>query len=145
MELTPEIRQRLKTLMESKKETGYTLNRKLGISATTIGNYLNGKITKADNTKIKAMCDLWGVDMEWLETGTDIVQQPQETETEENRPEQLLKQILLKLNAKDDQYNNIRKDLHLIRDNINVIRKEILNLKKEINHSKTDSSNIQPE
>lgn len=25
MELTPEIRQRLKTLMESKNETGYTL------------------------------------------------------------------------------------------------------------------------
>lgn len=63
MELTPEIRERLKEIMNSNNDTGYTLNKKLGISATTIGNYLNGKITKADNTKLKAMCDLWGIDL----------------------------------------------------------------------------------
>ena len=136
MELTPEIRQRLKTLMESKRETGYTLNRKLGISATTISNYLNGKITKADNTKIKAMCDLWGVDMEWLETGLDIVQHPKEIEPEDNSPEYLLKQILMKLNGKDDQYSNIRKDIHLIRENINTIRQELNRLREEFTQSK---------
>ena len=73
MELTPEIRERLKEIMNSNNDTGYTLNKKLGISATTIGNYLNGKITKADNTKLKAMCDLWGIDLLWLETGQDMV------------------------------------------------------------------------
>ena len=44
MELTPEIRERLKEIMNSNNDTGYTLNKKLGISATTIGNYLNGKM-----------------------------------------------------------------------------------------------------
>lgn len=139
MELTPEIRQRLKTLMESKKDTGYTLNRKLGISATTIGNYLNGKITKADNTKIKAMCDLWGVDMEWLATGQDMVQHPKETEPENVSPEDLLRQILIKLNGKDAQYSNIRKDILLIRDNLNSIRKELISIKEQMQNHQADS------
>ena len=56
MELTPEIQKRLLHFMKLKKETGYTIHQKTGISATTIGNYLNGKVKKADNTKIKVIC-----------------------------------------------------------------------------------------
>ncbi|MDE5612921.1 MAG: helix-turn-helix domain-containing protein [Odoribacter sp.] len=134
MELTPEIRERLKTLMESRKETGYTLNRKLGISATTIGNYLNGKITKADNTKIKAMCDLWGVDMKWLETGLHTVQSAEEINPENENPEQLLKQILLRLEGKDDQYALISQDIRLIKDNLSTIYKNLNRLIEELQH-----------
>lgn len=132
MELTPEIRERLKTLMESRKETGYTLNRKLGISATTIGNYLNGKITKADNTKIKAMCDLWGVDMKWLETGLHTVQSAEEIIPENENPEQLLKQILPRLEGKDDQYALISQDIRLIKDNLSTIYKNLNRLIEEL-------------
>ena len=139
MELTPEIRQRLKTLMESKNETGYTLNRKLGISATTIGNYLNGKITKADNTKLKAMCDLWGIDMEWLETGLDSLQHPKETEPKNENPEQLFKQILLKLDGKDDQYSSLRKDIFLIRENITTISRNLSILAENVQQLKTNN------
>lgn len=132
MELTPEIQERLKILMESRKETGYTLNRKLGISATTIGNYLNGKITKADNTKIKAMCDLWGVDMKWLETGLHTVQSAEEITPENENPEQLLKQILLRLEGKDDQYALISRDIRLIKDNLSTIYKNLNRLIEEL-------------
>lgn len=138
MELTPEIRERLKILMESRKETGYTLNRKLGISATTIGNYLNGKITKADNTKIKAMCDLWGVDMKWLETGLHTVQCAEEIIPENENPEELLKQILLRLEGKDDQYALISQDIRLIKDNLSTIYKNLNRLIEELQHLQTN-------
>ena len=138
MELTPEIRQRLKNLMEINQETGYTLNKKLGISATTIGNYLNGIVTKADNIKIKAMCDLWGVDMEWLETGVHKVQQPEETETEESL-EELLKQILLRLNSKDEQYHVLRQDILLMRENLQSIYKNLNMLLQEMQKIKADA------
>lgn len=132
MELTPEIRERLKTLMESRNETGYTLNRKLGISATTIGNYLNGKITKADNTKIKAMCDLWGVEMKWLETGLHTVQSVEEITPENENPAELLKQILLRLEGKDDQYALINQDIRLIKASLNTIYKSLTRLIEEL-------------
>lgn len=138
MELTPEIRQRLKNLMESKQDTGYTLNKKLGISATTISNYLNGKITKADNQKIKAMCDLWGVDMAWLETGVHKVEQPEETESETSL-EEVLKQILIRLNSQDEQYNNLRHEVLLIRDNLHTIYKNQNMLLKEIQEIKANT------
>ena len=66
MELTPEIQKRLLHFMKLKKETGYTIHQKTGISATTIGNYLNGKVKKADNTKIKVICELLEISLEQL-------------------------------------------------------------------------------
>ena len=133
MELTPEIRSRLKSVMENNNDTGYTLNKKLGISATTIGNYLNGKITKADNTKLKAMCELWGISMEWLEFGHDMVKCPGEPETipEEETTESTLKQILLKLSSQDAQFNNLRKDILSLKEHLEEIKKEMTHLKKK--------------
>ncbi len=126
MELTPEIRERLKTAMANKKETGYTINAKLGISATTIGNYLNGKIKKADKTKLKVICDLLGITLEWLQYGQDLVKTPAESGKEgssQENTDQLLKQIVLLLSSKDEQYVQIRRELEKIRTDINEIKK----------------------
>ena len=136
MELTPEIRERLKEIMNSNNDTGYTLNKKLGISATTIGNYLNGKITKADNTKLKAMCDLWGIDLLWLETGQDMVQSPKvpisNTESVKGTTEQILQQIYLEIKARNDQFTYIRKENGVIHEEFDKLKKELNRLTQEI-------------
>ena len=145
MELTPEICQRLKSTMESKNETGYTIHQKLGISATTIGNYHNGKITNADNTKIKAICDFLGIDMIWLETGeTNLVCRSEEKKEEypQGSTENLLNQILLALNSKDEQFTHIRKDTHAILDVVNSMKKEVALLKKEIDKLKDENQKL---
>ncbi len=125
MELTPEIRERLKTAMVNKKETGYTINAKLGISATTIGNYLNGKIKKADKTKLQVICELLGITLEWLQYGQNLVKTPAEPDKEDSQEntDQLLKQIVLLLSSKDEQYIQIRRELEKIRTDINEIKK----------------------
>lgn len=128
MELTPEIRERLKTAMGNKKENGYTINAKLGISATTIGNYLNGKIKKADKTKLKVICDLLGISLEWLEFGHDMVSvEPREdTQLAQDTPEQMMKQILLQLSSKDEQFIHIRRELERLRNEISEIKKVLI-------------------
>ena len=136
MELTPDIRARLKTLLEERGETGYSLNQKLSISATTISNYLNGKITKADNTKIKAICELLGKDISWLETGMDSIAETLDTNKEVESSETLLKQLLLRLSSKDDQFTNLRQDLYHIQNDLNIIKKELSHLKNEIAYPK---------
>lgn len=144
MELTPEIRERLKSVMDSKNETGYTINQKLGISATTVGNYISpkNKIMKADNIKLKAICDLLEIDMEWLEFGHDMVKDRKGPEIKEGPAEgsneYMLKQILLKINGKNDQFSNIRKDTSLIRDDMGEIKKEVVHLKKEMTSLKAE-------
>lgn len=142
MELTPEICQRLKSAMESKNETGYTIHKKLGISATTIGNYLNGKITNADNTKIKAICHILEIDIIWLETGEiNLVCRPEEKSEEYTKgsTENLFNQILLAMNSKDEQFTHIRKDTRTILDVVNSMKKEIGKLKKEIDKLKAEN------
>ena len=142
MELTPEICQRLISVMEFKNITGYTIHKKLGISATTISNYLNGKIKNADNTKIKAICDLLDIDMKWLETGeTNIVCRSDEQikEYTEGSAEYLQNQILLALTAKDDQFKHIRKDTSSILDMINLMKKDMNKIKQEIDELKAKS------
>ena len=142
MELTPEICQRLKSVMEIKNETGYTIHKKLGISATTIGNYLNGKITNADNTKIKAICNFLEIDIVWLKTGdTNPTFRFKEKKEEyvKGNTEDLLNQLLLAINAKDEQFTHIRKDTHTILELINSMKKEISQLKKEIDTLKKEN------
>lgn len=128
MELTPDIRQRLKAAMENKKETGYTINAKLGISATTIGNYLNGKITNADNTKLKVICDLLGITLEWLQYGQNIVKSPDTIPSKENLPhidsQEMLEQILLRFHSHEEQ-------LIYIRHKLENILKEVKDLKQD--------------
>lgn len=146
MELTPEIRLRLKSIMESRHDTGYTLNKKLGISATTIGNYLKGKVTRADTSKLTLMCKLWGIDLNWLETGQDMVKSSESTETTDTSAEgnidHMLKQILLKLSSKNDQFINIRKDIQVLRENLGEIKKEVVHLKQEITDLKSEIQNL---
>lgn len=125
MELTSEIRQRLKDSMESRNETGYTIHQKLEISATTIGNYLSGKVKKADNIKIKTICDLLKIDMRWLKTGevgitseNNVVCHPEDKEEEyaKGSTEHLLNQILLIMTANNEQFSLSRKDMHNMTD-----------------------------
>lgn len=146
MELTPEIRLRLKSIMESRHDTGYTLHKKLGISATTIGNYLKGKVTRADTSKLTIMCEYWGIDLTWLETGQDMVKSSESTETSgpsaEGNIDHMLKQILLKLSSKNDQFINIRKDIQVLRENLGDIKKEVAQLKQEITNLKSEIQNV---
>ena len=143
MELTPEIRQRLKSAMDSKNETGYTINKKLGISATTIGNYINedSKVNKADNIKLKAICDLLEIDMEWLEFGQEnnLLKRPEDRlagkDTPEGTTDEIIRQIFLKMSTKDEQFNCLRKEMRLIRE-------EMKNMKEEINKLKTEIHNL---
>lgn len=144
MELTEEIRNRLRTAIRAKGETGYTINAKTGISATTIGNYINidSKIKKADNTKLKVICNLLDIDLDWLETGdTNLVKCPeaeilQEASETEITTEDLLKQILLKISSKDDQFGHIYKAMNSnhndVLKRIDKLEKKLENLQKEI-------------
>ena len=136
MELTSEIRKRLKNLMEEKGATGYSLNQKLGISATTISKYLNGKIIKADNTKLKAICELLGKNLEWLETGDMSTDEISDTNIDVENQDELLKQLLLNLSGKDDLFINLRQELYNIHNDLNTIKKELSHLKNEISISK---------
>lgn len=145
MELTPKICQRLKSAMESKNETGYTINQELGISATTISNYLNGKITNADNTKIKVICNFLEIDIIWLKTGeTNLACHFQEKKEEyaKGSTENLLNQVLLVMNSKDEQFTHIRKDTRTILDVVNSMKKELGKLKKEVDKLKAKNQKL---
>ena len=132
MELTSDIRKRLQELMKERGETGYSLNRKLGISATTISNYLNGKIRKADNTKIQAICTFLGKDIHWLETGTDMNMAEASNPITVENTDELLKQILMRLTGKEEQFSILRKDLHHLQTNLDSLKKEVVHLKEQI-------------
>ena len=134
MELTPEIQKRLLHFMKLKKETGYTIHQKTGISATTIGNYLNGKVKKADNTKIKVICELLEISHEQLLIEGIIKEIPEDkdktSENKENGELYYLKEIFRKLQNNDDQYLTLRKDMELIRNELRKVKKQIGTLKK---------------
>ena len=134
MELTPEIQKRLLHFMKLKKETGYTIHQKTGISATTIGNYLNGKVKKADNTKIKVISELLEISLEQLLIEGIIKEIPEDkdktSENKENGELYYLKEIFRKLQNNDDQYLTLRKDMELIRNELRKVKKQIGTLKK---------------
>lgn len=154
MELTDDVRKRLRAAMEAKKETGYTINAKTGISATTVGNYINedSRIKKADNTKLQVICNLLEIDYSWLETGVaNLVKSPEDSLPEESLPEvaekeltteAILKQILLKMSSKDDQFSFIHKEMHSFREavmkKIETMGEEIVSLKKEFKKLKKE-------
>lgn len=145
MELTLEICQRLKSAMESRNITGYTIHKALGISATTIGNYLNGKITNADNTKMKAICLFLKIDIVWLETGEKSViceSNENEEEYDKGNTEYILEQILLIITANSDQLKVSRKDTCNILDVVNSMKKDIATLKKEVKELKAENKRL---
>lgn len=63
-----EFSERLQEMMDEKGFTKYRVSKKLGMSATTIANYLNSK-TRPDNTKLEALSFLLGVNRNWLLKG----------------------------------------------------------------------------
>lgn len=129
MELTLEIRERLHYFMQLKHETGYTIHQKTDISATTVGNYLKGKVKKADNTKIKVICNVLGITLEQLLLGEGI-HEPHDikgTATEDKDIQYYIKEIFRKLQGADDQYLTLRKDMEFLRKEIQDLKKEIKN------------------
>lgn len=149
MELTPEIRKRLKSVMDSKNETGYSINKKTGISATTIGNYVNedSKTDTADDHKLEAICKLLEIDINWLQYGGDIVKSTSEMKSEQEKetPETMLKQIFLKLNSRDEQFNYIRKENHTLKENINKITQGVDKLAQEMTDLKAEIKKLKKE
>lgn len=60
--------QRLLEAMEEKNITSYRISKAIKISASTVGNYLKGKTTP-DDMKIATLCDLLGINLQWLIDG----------------------------------------------------------------------------
>lgn len=135
MQLTKEVQERLKQAIAIKGYSHYKIAKELNISATTISNYLTGKIRKPDNTKLKAICRLLGINLNWLLTGQDMVGAALDGETdlpEEGDIDYKFEQILLMLQARNDQYLNIHKDLEHIHRYINNLHTEIVTIKEII-------------
>lgn len=129
MLLTKEIRQRLKNAITSQKISNYKIAKELNISATTLSNYLTGKVKKADNTKIEAICRLLGISLHWLVTGQDMVKLSgsiKQTSSESVDLKEVIKQIFIMLQSKDDQYLTIHQD-------VDRLQREFAELKKAIN------------
>lgn len=129
MLLTKEIRQRLKNAITSQKISNYKIAKELNISATTLSNYLTGKVKKADNTKIEAICRLLGVSLHWLVTGKDMVKLPgsiKQTPSEPVDLQEVIKQIFIMLQSRNDQYQTIHQD-------VDRLQREFSELKKVIN------------
>ncbi len=135
MQLTKEVQERLKQAIAIKGYSHYKIAKELNISATTISNYLTGKIRKPDNTKLKAICHLLGININWLLTGQDMVGATFNDQTDMPEKENInykFEQILLMLQARNDQYLNIHKDLEHIHRYINNLHTEILTIKEII-------------
>ena len=139
MILTPEIRERLKSVMLAKRVTGYTIKEKLGISATTVGNYVNAdsKTKKADSIKIVAICKCLGITPEWLEYGFDTVKSPEEEEegtelTNEEFITKSIEDIRSKLESVQDQYSVLRKDNVTLNRRLDDITKVLLSMQKDL-------------
>lgn len=73
--------ERLQEVMNEKGVTKYWVAKKLGMSATTIANYLNSK-TSPDNTKLEVLSLLLGVNRNWLLHGEGEKERTQVTPEE---------------------------------------------------------------
>lgn len=62
------IGQRLKKVLEEKDITMYRISKELGLSKSTLTNYITGR-TKPDSIKLAAICDFLGINKVWLLTG----------------------------------------------------------------------------
>lgn len=62
------IGQRLKEILEEKGVTMYRISKEVGVSKSTLTNYITGR-TKPDSIKLAAICDFLGVNKVWLLTG----------------------------------------------------------------------------
>ena len=139
MPLSKEIQERLAQAIRKKGLTNYKIAKELKISATTLSNYLKGKVKKPDNTKLEAICNLLGISTHWLYTGQDLVcdssHKPSSLST---AIEEKLNQIALQLQSKDDQYLNLHKDLEYIQKFILNLYKETISLKEEVKKLRED-------
>ncbi len=63
--------ERLQNVIEEKKISKYKIAKAINISASTISNYIKGK-TKPDSTKLTVLCELLGVNKNWLLTGEGV-------------------------------------------------------------------------
>ena len=135
MPLSKEIQERLAQAIRKKGLTNYKIAKELKISATTLSNYLKGKVKKPDNTKLEAICNLLGISTHWLYTGQDFSHKPSSLST---AIEEKLNQIALQLQSKDDQYLNLHKDLEYIRKFILNLYKETISLKEEVKKLRED-------
>ncbi len=66
-----EFHERLESVMKEKKLSKYRLAVLLGISKTTVSNYLKGK-TKPQAKKIDSLCETLLINRLWLETGNGL-------------------------------------------------------------------------
>lgn len=135
MLLTDEIRKRLEHTIIQQKLSNYKIAKELNISATTLSNYLTGKVKKADNTKIEAICRVLGISLHWLTTGQNKVSMseyqvhPEAPESEDLK--EVVKQIFLILQAREDQYLNIHQDVNRLRTELSEFKQEIHRLIKK--------------
>lgn len=127
MLLTNEIRERLQHSIKAHKLSNYKIAKELNISATTLSNYLTGKVKKADNTKIEAICRVLGISLQWLVTGQDMVKVPsgKHTTTESVDLKEVVKQIFLMLQSREDQYLNLHQDVDNLRRELSEFKKQI--------------------
>ncbi|MEG0795844.1 MAG: helix-turn-helix transcriptional regulator [Odoribacter sp.] len=137
MILTKKICARLAERIKAKDTTSYKIAKALGISASTIGNYINGNVSRPDRAKLIAVCDYLEIDIHWLETEEVLVNESENRDTpqktiDENTAYQI-KQIFLKLQARDDQYMNLHQDLGYIRRYMESLHREVCTLRKEVN------------
>lgn len=79
-----EFSQRLQEAMEEKNITSYRISKAIKISASTVGNYLKGK-TSPDDMKLATLCDLLGINIEWLVNGEGEKYQTNESEKKYSR------------------------------------------------------------
>jgi len=135
MLLTDEIRQRLATAIKKQGFSNYRIAKELHISATTLSNYLEGKVNKADNTKIEAICRLLDISLQWLLTGQDMIKMPSDKNLPENEVpvdlKEVVKRIFLMLQARNDQYLSLHKDVDRLRHEFSSFKQEISKLSQK--------------
>lgn len=134
MQLTKEVQERLEQAIATRGFSHYKIAKELKISATTISNYLTGKIKKPDNTKLEAICHLLGINMEWLLTGRHMVciNTDKEKSPEKDSVEYKFEKILMMLQTKNDQYQNLHKDMEYFQKFMDKIQADIIEIKESL-------------
>lgn len=131
MLITPEVQKRLIQAMADLEITNYRLAKILRYSPSTIANYCQGKVENPDQGKIAAICNVLGITEHWLETGEDRVESPNNITTipvDENWLKDKLDLLLLKIDADDQQYQDLHTDLNIVRRGLTEMQAKISEL-----------------
>lgn len=128
--LLPEVQQRLQEAIAESNLTMYQIAKNLGLSPSTISNYLSGSVKKPNRDKLSAVCRELGITLEWLLTGENKISEISPRYTSSNAGDskdygELLHQLAISFKSRDDQI------LYLLQQNEDL-KKELHDLQKKI-------------